>query len=119
MSQNLVVSYATAKVRVPATVVAAAFHAALQALNADGAPIGSPVTADNLKPVVTFVDVADGDYSVTSSRVDITGAVLGKEIVDVITIAAGQVTHSQLVDGVASSSFALVSTNAPEAAPAG
>lgn len=111
MSQNLVVSIVTAKIRVAKSIVAGLYQAALEA---EGVPA---VMATNAAPELTFENVADGDYTVTTSRIDNAGAVIGAALVDVITVKAGAVTVEQLVDAAASTSFALVQIEEPAPAP--
>lgn len=102
MSQNLIVSFATTKIRIAKAIVAGLYQSAL-------AVEGQPATIQTSDtPEVTFAGVVDGEYTVTSSRVDNTGAPIGKVLVDVITIANGAVAVEQIVDGVDGTTFALV-----------
>lgn len=117
-TQNLIITYATSKIRVAASVVAGLFTASLQAIDATGAAVGNPVVTTSDVPTVTVVGVVDGDYLVTHSRPDQTGAPIGKAIVEPITIANGGVVVDQLLDGIVSASYALVAV-AEAPAPTG
>ena len=102
MASQLTVKFATKKVAVSLTTVPGLFSSSLKAIFSDAAP----VVATSEKPEVVFDSVEDGAYEITHSRLDSTGALIGEEITDVITVKGSSVVVEKLVDAVAAASYA-------------